>query len=185
MNTITSDLEEDTFFESGGNNGTSNGSGANQGCALNNIQKRSSSAKDQIFWDIAESNQQAAEASQQKNQAVKLAAITQTRATLQSMLDNAQSKTKEALKGLKMHPFCRRDNKRIQIIVNSVNKCTKEAAAANGDSTAAKENFPLSQETTLSIQDLGSFDTVFGLATEYNDGKEEADPCHSSLKKLS
>lgn len=93
--------EEGTFYESSSNVCASNGGGAKgangaRACNNNNNKpsKRTIGAKDQIFWDTAKLNQQAAEASQEKNQAIKLAAITQTRAMTQSMLENAQAKPK-------------------------------------------------------------------------------------------
>lgn len=204
--TITSDLAEDTHFESSTGLSDDEELGAPTAAAASTMnasapahnnnsrqkgKRKSSDGREDIFRNIAQSTKLSAVSNEKKSRAIRLAAVTQSRSTMQAMLNSSKEQKKVALKSLKEHPFSNRNNARIRITVNHLRKREveqKKSNAANssndGDSDSDSETFPLSQETTNSIRALNSFDTVFGLAKEYNDASKQIAMYEKDLKKM-
>lgn len=200
LDTITSDLAQGTLFESPTGHSDSKDANYSAGSNSNSSSARkrkqtmaANAARDKLLKTIADSSATNAASNEEKSKSIRLAALTQTQSTMQSMLETAKKQKKDTLKSLKEHFFSNKPNtlntSRVQIIVNHLGKRQQEkekvdAATEGQDEDNEDDPFQLSQETTQSIRQLDGFDSIVGFANDYNDANKQIKLCEKVLSNL-
>lgn len=186
LQTITQDLEEDAFFESNTGEHDMDTTPATRkrkaSTAKRSSGKKRVPSKDEqteILRSMAASSQQNAAAAASRSQAVTYTSLTMARNTIQKAIDEAKIKKRTAQAKLKKHDFVDNNNSRARKIVSTLKKKKVEM-----EPSPAKSDVAYSQSTTMSIRNLGSWDTVTGYAEDILDADKEIEFQQDEKKRL-
>ena len=194
LEVITSDLDQETFFETGtgmsdddGNNstagdamtvGTSRRRKRRTAATLSKKKKKSpNDDKDGIFRTFAESSMKNAQAAEAKCSAISYSALSIARQNAEQAMEAASKKKQDAKRGLKTHPFCQGNNSRARKVIKTTKKKIDPPSPD-------KEDWVFSQSTTDSIRNLGSFDTVQQYAVDYIESEKQIADRKEELAQL-